>query len=327
MRSMMSLALAAVLAFGACSDDSKATTDGPVVKKDGQVGTPDKPAVIPDGTFTKTILQTVINTLTMPKSATEYGFDYTKTQACTSGATCKNQLGAISAVLAQVGLAGFDFQATIDSKLADGSLIMLFDIKGKTVTDSDPILVKAWMGKDKTTGTTKEQRFNGSAEFTIDATGPTDLSLQGKIAASAMSAGPGNLAIVIPVSGATSPTVSVKSARMFATTADTATNTLTAGKIYGLIPWTDVDTKIIPVIADSVNATYHDATTPESIKNIIKTLIPPDASGNITADQLRKAPTLGLLLAPDVDSTGGSKPDSMSVGLGFTAVKAKFTTP
>lgn len=321
MRSTKFLALAMVLALGACSDDTKpVTSDGPQIKKDG-ITSVDGPVTTPDTGVLPSMLQTVISKLNIPKDGTEYAYDYVANAPCTSGTNCKNKLGAIANALTSAGLQGFDFQSNVDAMLQQGTFLLLMELFGKSLTDDPTVSLQAFIGKDKDDPPNASNNFTGTGEFTIDPKSPMDLKLQGKIAGGKLEAGPGSLVIVIPT-GATPPQVNVKQCRIQATVADNPTAAITSGKLYGLIPWTDVDGKIIPEIQKGVDATYKAASTPAATKALMKTLFDKNGDGTITVDEIRNSDLLKLILAPDVDSTGGSTPDSMSIGLGFSAVKA-----
>lgn len=321
MRSTKLLALAMALALGACSDDTKPVqSDGPQVKKDG-VTNVDGPVVAPDTGVLPSMLQTVISALKIPANGTEYGYDYVANAPCTSGTNCKNKLGAIANALVTAGLQGFDFQSNVDAMLKNGTFLLLLELFGKSLTEDPTVGLQAFLGKDKDDPPNPANNFSGTGEFTIDPKSPMDLKLAGKITGGKLAAGPGSLVIVIPTGG-TPPQVNVKQCRIEGTVADNPTSAITNGKLYGLIPWTDVDGKIIPEIQKGVDATYKSPSTPTSTKNLMKSLFDADGNGTITVEEIRNSALLKLILAPDVDSTGGSTPDSMSVGLGFSAVKA-----
>jgi len=310
MRSMKFLALAAALSLGACSDNN-AKIDGPVVKKD-TTATPGSDAVFP----ATSLLQTVVNKYQLPQSGTDYPFDF--------GSGPKNKLGTLVQVL---NGAGFNLQNNLDETVQGGAFLLLLELFGKSLADDANTGVEANLGTGKggaiTDAGAPAPNFTGTGEFTIK-TGTTTLKLAGKITGGKLTAA-GDLLITIPAGDDASkyPLVTIKKGRLEAIVADSATSAMTSGKINGLLPWTDVTTKIIPAMQVSVDKAYKDPNTAAATKTLMKTLFDVNGDGTITVDEITNSAALKLVLSPDVDGGSGTL-DSMSVGMGFTAVKAKI---
>jgi hypothetical protein len=206
--------------------------------------------------------------------------------------------------------------------LSTGEFIMLLDVQAKSATDDPAMKLQAFQGDDTDTPPNANDNFSGNEELRVLPGSPQDLILAGKITASKLAVGPGSLVFPIPA-GATPTAVSVKQTRIEATLGTTPQSAMQNGVITGVIPWSEVDGKLIPTIAEGVDATYKSSTTPQATKDIIKTLFDTNGDSAISADEIRKSPLLGLLLAPDVDTNADGKidaQDSMSIGIGFTGV-------
>jgi hypothetical protein len=243
------------VALIACGDNNPVKSDGPVVKHDGPVVNPDGPIVNPDGPITKTdgpitktdgpvvtsALQAVVNKVTLPAGPNDYTYDY-------DGTGKKNGLGGINGALKALNLQGFDFQSNIDYMLTEGMFLMLLDVQAKALTADAAMKLQAYQGDDLDSPPNPKDNFSGIEELGVKVGSPQNLILNGAIAASKMSVGPGTIVFPLPI-GATPTTVSLVMARIEADLSSTPLSAMTNGKIYGAIPWTDIDTKLIPEMA------------------------------------------------------------------------------
>jgi hypothetical protein len=266
-----------------------------------------------DASGSPSALQAVINTITLPTSGTDYAFDY-------DGSGAKNRLGTIVSVLNAAGLANMSFQANTDYMLAQGSFLMLLDVHAKSLTSDPSTSLPCWLGKDLDSPANPNDNFSGSEPLGIDSASPSNMTLPGSITSGKMKAGPGQLMIPLPM-GTTPITVALKKAEVDADLSSTPLSTMTNGRMYGAIIWTDIDQKVIPAMANEVNHTYNDPLVDPATKTLLKTLFDLDGDKVITADELRNSAVLKLILAADVDTDGDKTPDAMSAGMAFTAVK------
>ena len=321
MRTLLSLMLAASLAAGlmACSDDPvKADPDGNTVKLDKggpspDGGAPDQAApdlASPDmSTTTTTAAQTVINKLTLPKSGTDYAVDLD------GNGSKDNQLGNIMGALKLMG-GGFDPQKDLDTQVNGGQIILLFDLKAKSLTDDPSMKLKFYLGQDLDNDPL--DNFGGKEEFGIDAKSPTNLVLPGKIVSSKLTAGPGSMMVPVPI-GTSTTTLSLKKAAVKSTI---GTNGMSAGQINGAIPMKDVNDKLLPSLATMLDKTWKSTTDP-MIKNLLGGM-DTDKDGTIEGSDLTGNLLIGIFIKADVDTDGDKTMDAMSVGMGFTAVNCKI---
>jgi hypothetical protein len=134
----------------------------------------------------------------------------------------------------------------------------------------------------------------------------------------------------------------------FGTDAASGAAGLLSGEMHASIKSTEVMNKLIPVVAQrltNVIATEPGTSIAMSVSRLFDTgnCTNPDGSmavagdGKIDICEVADNPTVGLFIQPDVqiyDANGNYAPskansvkDSLSIGFGFTAVRASFTTP
>ncbi len=320
------LITAAALAFClGCSDDSGTTQlDGsllPDLGTGGEAGadqgtsdqgaTGDQQAKPDTKPSVPSALQLVVNTLTLPKSGTQFAVDLD------GNGKKDNQLGNILGALAAFIPAKNSPQSQIDAQIKQGSLLLLFDLLAKSIVNATTLTLKMYLGADLDSNAA--DNFSGTEEFGISSSSPTNLSMPGKITNGVMNAGPGTMTVPIPL-GTTPTNVSLKKAQATGTLKSTG---LTAGQINGAIPFTDVNSKLIPAMATMLNDQYT-TTTDTTLKNLLKTLFDPNGDGKITAKEITGNLLIGIFLKADVDTDGDKKMDAMSVGMGFTGVSCKI---
>jgi len=320
---ILSAVLATVLLCG-CSDDTGTSKVDQKVKRDGLVI--DGP--VTDGPVTKveglkveglkvdgavaSALQAVINKITLPNSANEYAYDY-------DGSGKKNGLGGINGLLKTLGLGSFDFQTNIDLMVNQGDFLMLLDVQAKSIVNDAAMKVQAFQGEDLDSPANAADNFSGSEQLGVKIGTPQNLILNGTIASNKIVVGPGTLVFPIPM-GTTPVTVSLVKARIEATLSSTPLSAMKDGRLYGAIPWTDVDTKLLPMMATSANTVYNDAGTSAAIKTALKVAFDPNNDGTITTDEIRNSLLLAIFLKADVDTDGDKTNDALSVGIAFTGV-------
>ena len=286
----------------ACSDD---TTGG---KLDGGGGGADKGA--DSGGGAASALQTVVNKLLLPKSDTEHATDLD------GDGKKENQVGKLLAAFKALN-PGYDVQADFNSFMADGKLLMLFDLKAKGIANDSDARLHFYLGAD--TDKDPKNNFSGSAALKIDASGPIGLQLKAKIVNRKLTAGPGEMKIPVPI-GSTPTVVTLKNTTVTATLATTG---MASGRISGAIPQADVDSKLVPALADALDKTWKDPKTQASTKNLLKSL-DQNNDGSISAKDLKNNGIVGMLFSADVDLNKDKTMDALSMGVGFAAVPCKI---
>jgi hypothetical protein len=311
------------LALVACSDsstntqsDSKTGKDSAVDSKTTGEGTAPGEALVdttaspdtlsPDSVKSPSALQVVVNSLTLPKAATEYAVDLD------GNGKNDNQLGAVLGALAVVVPTGMDFQTGLDAQLSAGAFLLLYDVLAKSIVNDSGMKVIFYLGADEDGNAS--DNFSGSETLGLSPSNPsTPLSLSGAITSSSMKV-TGSLSIPVPM-GTSSTTVTLKKAQL---TGKLSSSGITSGQINGAIPQTEMDNKLLPAMATMLHSTYK-TTTDTTLKNLLKTF-DTDGDGTIDGSDLKSNLLVGIFIKADVDTDGDKKADSMSVGLAFTAV-------
>lgn len=299
------ITLAAALALAACSDSGNpADPDGGGGKQDGKVTKQDK------GTSAPSALKVVINHITLPKSDKDYAADVD------GNGKSENQLARILVAFKTFNPT-YDTQADVNSSLTEGKVLMLLDLLAKSLGSDPAAKVRFYMGSDPDKN--PKNNFSGAAKLAVSATSPTNLVLNGKLVGGKLTAGPGNMQLPLPM-GTTPVIVGIRKARITATVSNSG---MSKGVVTGAIPWADVEGKMLPSLAKTIDGVWKKPDTKPETKKLLKTL-DTDGNGTISAKDLKDSGIIGLLLAADVDLDGDKKPDALSLGVGFTAVKCSF---
>ncbi len=299
-----------------------------------------------------TTSQYVINSLKVPESNHDYAIDIN------GDGKVDNQLGNIISILAAQNI---DTQAGVDSAVAAGDLIILIDEKSSDATFQADACAGADIQLGLAHATPD---YTGAGTFTVDTASPEGSFLgkivAGKFASNSplTTTHPVTTDIRVPLVSNAAPVDLTISGAQLVFTRD-STGKLTGGEIHGSIKSTDVQNKIIPNVATLLtNKATTDPAGNMQIISLFDTGGAPDpscASGGcknptsvgdrqgmcaVAADSIIdtcEVSTNSLIksvLGPDVkmyDDSGNYKPstakkglDSLSIGLGFSAVPAKF---
>lgn len=244
-----------------------------------------------------------------------------------------NQLGNILSALRGM----VDTQMGIDDAVNKGSVLVLFDVKsdsGAMTAAAGHAGVSVALGKYAGAMFDMATAFSGMGMFTIDG---MKYDLAGSIANGVGNFGPGNLTLKIAlVAGAAPFSAALVNASVANVTISTAG--LMGGKICGAITESDLNNNVLPTIAmllkDRVAQGGSTATTLCQIfdtmdpkcaataaecANFSATMMPP--AGCISDVEIKENAIIKSVLKPDV-TLNGTK--ALSIGLGFTAVVAKY---
>lgn len=281
------------------------------------------------GPFTELVL----NELTLPNSTAEaealsFNLDGT-------GAAADNALGT---VIGLIGGLGLDLQAGVDGPIANGDVVILHAIQAESL-ESGPASWQVYLGESATTPPT----FDGSDVFTRSATGINNALLGGTITRGRFSGGPATVRLILKFGAdADFLIVDLIGARI---TADVSAAGATNAVIGGAITDFDVQMKVIPAIAQVMTGIMLEtctctgsgppACTADSAGDSLNTMFNTTSDCEITGAELAANDLVANGLAPDVDMFNGTKfepgvdgePDSLSMGVGFTAVPATFDRP
>jgi hypothetical protein len=224
-------------------------------------GTPD---AAPEPTGMKT--QYVSDTIKLPTTPSEsqmYGIDL---DGDPQGRP-DNLLGSILATLASQDV---DLQAQVDEGIAMGELILLHEIQADDFVTWPTAGWQVYLG-----ASTPTPVFDGTGMFTVDPQGPTDARLPGRIIAGTFEGGPAKVTLKLALTDAAPPLVlDLIGARI---QADVSATGITNAKLGGAITKDDIDSKVIPNVAELLNATIAEdpgcAMTPPMCGSSAQTLL------------------------------------------------------
>jgi hypothetical protein len=286
--------------------------------------------------------QFVADTLLVPESRSDFAYDLN------GDGKLDNQLGNIIGALAQQGL---KTQDSVNEALMNGSVILLMHEKGADLTNNDCASVEIAVGN-----TMMMPDFTGNGMFTKNPAigGGT---LKGKITNGIFDSNPSSSATTEPkvtiqlplVAGSDPLRLNITGAHIKFTKSG---DKVTTGQLNGGILKKDIDDVIVPNVAqllsDRITADPNSSTNmqilslfdnggaDEGCSGACKNK---DGSCGVSGDkkiQVCEVATNSIIknvLAPDVQlfqggaykpNAGNETKDSLSLGLKFTAVKAKF---
>jgi len=263
------------------------------------------------------------SSITLPKNSTTLAFDLD------GDGTPDNKLGAIISGLAAVNLMPQD---GADKAVMDGSLVLLMEEVSTDATQQSAS--NAGTKLSVANAAASPPKYDGSDTFTINSSTST-AQFYGNIAAGtytsndpATTKNPVVLTIELPlVAGQMALSIPVTAGRI--TYKADASGHVTGGQINGALKKTDVDMTVLPAVASLITKQVMDPNASSAIK-----MFDINMDGTVTVDELKQNTLISNFLAPDIqlfDAAGNYAPnpaktmkDSLSLGLGFTAVKATF---
>jgi len=282
------------------------------------------------------------NALKLPDSTNSYSIDID------GGGRPENQLKSI---VSAITVAGFDLQGPVDMAVKDGSAVLLMDEQSADLMSSCSTVTLNLAKKPPAA-----PQFNGMDNFTID-TSQMPATLVGQITAGQLNtilpkdqtgSQVQTINLSLPLAGGVLP-LTIFGAHVQG--AITATGIM-SGQIHGVIRQSDINSEIIPAVATLLTDQIHKDPTGGTTMTIIKLfedmtnpvtkmkcMVAADccatnpATCKILPAEVQGNSLIQNVLAPDVQGfqngmwspvPKGQTKDSLSVGLGFTAVADTF---
>ena len=250
--------------------------------------------------------------MVLPQTSGDRGLDLNK------DGKIDNKLGSIVAGLVAI-YGTLDLQKDLDKQMKAGDLLVLYDVKAKSLKNSTEAALVTHFGKDLDNNAA--DNFGGSETFGIAPVTPGDIKLAGKIVDGKATFGPGSLVAPIAI-GSFYVVITLRMAVIKGTISSTG---IKDGLIAGAIPLTDVTGRMLPGLSTQMTLGLNDPKTSPNGLKVLK-YFDKDKDGTITVKELATDVLIkGLLLdQPDVDTNGDGKKDAISVGIGFTSVPCKI---
>lgn len=338
-----------VLALAGCGDDGGGTTTDAASNIDAPVGADAVPSDasyadasaaclapnLPGGTNYQFVADT-ITIPTMGNQASQFALDID------GNGSGDNQLGEVIVLFS--AQADLGIQTSVNDQVSGGQLLYIANIDAADVTDTASADLNMWLGEDCDFPRNPADNFSGSELFQVTGTSPTNNMVAGPIASGVMDFGPGNMSLVVPITGVGNIVLPLWGARI---TGDLTATTITNGIMGGGIKDEDVQNILIPALAQTIALQVSENCTgtmtpdcmcdPNSSGQDLVNLLDSSGDCQISLDEVRNS-LIGSLLAPDIDlfdSNNGDAfdpmkdgiKDSLSLGVGFTMLGAQFELP
>lgn len=298
-------------------------------------------AIVPAGTHYGYVVSKTTAVAAQGHLPTELGLDLGSKTSATPDGKVENQLG--QALVALSGL-GFGVQATLDTAVNQGTIILLLDFQTKDFVNTGNAGLDVRFGAmpvpaacSSPADTTCGNHLKGDATFQIAANSPTDGSLGGKIVNGTFNSDAGNLTLEITLGSTTPIALNLLHARAKATSI--SETGIMSANLGGLLTVDDLTNEVAPAIKVQVDAILA-ANCPANglppgcgCTGNTATLIATQIDGSdgtlrdckISVAELLNYSLVKSLLQPDSCSKAScTAPDSLSVGVQVEAVKAAF---
>lgn len=293
------------------------------------------------------------NALKMPKSSGSM----TYASDIDGDGKTENQLKTL---VQAVSVAGLNIQDPVNMAVADGDAVILADLTAPDLMKAGCARVSLALAQSPKMGDPLP-KFDGADNFKIgDVMG---INLYGKIEAGKLNTTPSKeqtaadeqrITLSLPIGGDNILPLSIRGVHIEGTLGmDKGQPVITDGALHGVISKKDIDGKIVPTVAQLVTKMIHDKPMDSTTMTIISLFENPanDASKNKCAADATKccktnpttceilpaevlASPVGGVLSADVEAfdandawkptAGGKNKNAMSVGLGFSMIKASF---
>ena len=229
---------------------------------------------------------------------------------------------------------GRQAQVQLDAALASGAALHLVAIPAPPGG-----LVRALLGQDQDGDPT--DNFSGAEPFSIAPGTPLDGILDGQVSGQAAVAGPGDIPLLLPVTGAVAAPVLVRSVgtRLVAVLGDGSIE----GRLGGALLSSDVADLVYPAVVLALNdviaadcptgpASCADGSPGQALLDAVDL----DGDGALDPNEVGQLPFVDELLASDLDlfdqegafnPNADGVPESLSYGLAVSGVGAAFALP
>lgn len=325
----LAAALAAALASG-CSGggDDGGDSPGDGAASDAAAGPGD--AAAPDASVAP-LDQFVVDSIALP--ATEDEIDELALDVDGDG----DPDGAMGELLVALAEAGGAPQALIDGALTGGGVVQLFDLARGPPGESSTLAV--FVGEDRDGD--PSDNFSGGEMFAIGPRTPVDSALRGRIGDDGgLVAGPGTAPLRLPLGLARPEPVLLRAVGVRVRAAVEA-DRLLGGVLGGALTADEVKTVYVPALLASIEEAVAEdceggSCAPGSAGAVYLALFDLDGSRAIEELELTESPLVRSALAPDLDLFDAQDRfnpgddgvlDSVSFGIGFSAVGAAFARP
>jgi hypothetical protein len=259
----------------------------------------------------------------------------------------ENKLGAILAALTQQSGGSLNLQRSLDTSINKGDITLLADFQTKDFNTAPRSALKVYLGTigtpaactDPAVETTCGKHLAGTGTFTIKAGAPTDSVVEGPVIGGRFTGGPGKLKLQLALEGSTIDLNLINAQVQMVASATAIDGSMNRTIVGGAITKTELDTNVIPAIHTTI-ASIVDRDCPGTVtpdcscaagatgKVLIGLFDKAPVDCDVSEDEVKNSPFIKTLLGADLDLLPPSgEYDSLSVGVGVTAVQGTYPQP
>jgi hypothetical protein len=289
------------VALAACGSEWEPNSD-PFVAPPGQ------PTLPPDVKSTASALQSVVSSLTLSTSGQQHGLDLN------GDGVVDNQIGRFLGQVKQ--LVGLDLQADLDTHLAKGKALLLYDVIADSLVDANQVQIRAYVGSDLDSD--PSDNFSGIESFRASSPTATSPVLPAAISAGLLaSTKPGVGMISLPFVSDTT-VLPLQRTRL---QAKVGHDGMRQGILAGAISVADAKTRLAPVLSNELNRLYRRPGQDPLLVNVIRATLDTNKDGQLTAPEFVASDFFKLFLnTADVDTDNDGAADAISFGIAFKSV-------
>ena len=259
----------------------------------------------------------------------------------------ENKLGAILAALTMQSGGSLNLQESLDRSINKGDITLLADFQTKDFTNAAKSGLRVYLGTvvspaaclDPAVETTCGKHLEGTGTFALQADAPTDSLVAGSVVGGRFTGGPGKLKLQLALEGSKIDLNLINARVQLAASATEIDGTMNRTIVGGAITKTELDTNVIPAIHTTIQTIVErdcpGTVTPDCScaagatgKVLIGLFDKAPVDCDVSQDEVKNSPFIKTLLGADLDLLPpAGEYDSLSVGVGVSAVKGTYPQP
>jgi hypothetical protein len=259
----------------------------------------------------------------------------------------ENALGAVLAALALQSGGSLNLQDSLDQSIRRGEITLLADFQTTSFDNAQNAGLRVYLGKigtpaacvEPSNDTTCGKHLDGSGTFTLEEGSPTDSLVAGSVVGGRFRGGPGKLKLQLALEGSKIDLNLINAQVQLTATADAIDGSMNRTIVAGAITKDELEANVLPAVRTTIQSIVARdcpgtvapdcSCVPGSTGKTLASLFdknPVDCQ--VSLDEVKNSPFIKTLLKPDLDLLPPvGENDSMSVGVGVTAVKGSFPQP
>jgi len=222
-----------------------------------------------------------------------------------------------------------DMQATPDTAVNSGTALLLLRLQADDFLNGPQAAGQAWVGATTPCCQSPQSPvacaaeaqatcFKGNHVFQVDPSSPQDTLFAGSLGGGSFSMTAPKLRVLFPFSGAGVIDLDLIAVQLKGTFDGLEVK---AGVLAGALSKSEVNSKVVPMVATMLSVTLADPSVSAATKAQISALFDADKDGIVSPQEVSQNPLILTFLSGDVDADGDGQLD-LSLGIGYSAVPA-----